>query len=223
VADLKTTPLAAAVLAGFALLGPPAAAAVELNGSVAVSGRGAGPEGAVVYYQPAAGAPAVKPLELTLETRGKEFVPRVLVLPVGSRVRFPNRDPILHNVFSVSGGNSFDLGLYAEGPGKTHTFDDTGLVRVYCNVHHSMVAYVLVLDTPFYTVPGADGRWTLHGLPEGPGRLTVWHERGEEQSRELRLPAAGPVSVEIEASRPRVPTHRNKFGRSYKRSRRDRY
>ncbi len=124
---------------------------------------------AVVYYEPVVArsrsAPPAEPF--VMATRQKEFVPRMLAVPRGSRVRFPNEDPILHNVFSVSPDNGFDLGLYRKGPGKERTFDKPGLVRVFCNVHHGMVAYLLVLDTPFYASP--DGRRQLRPHRPAPG------------------------------------------------------
>ncbi len=86
-------------------------------------------------------------------TRRKEFVPRVLVVPRGSRVRFPNEDPILHNVFSVSTPQPVRPRPLQGGPGKEKRFEKPGLVRVFCNVHHDMVAYILVLDTPYHTTP----------------------------------------------------------------------
>lgn len=215
----------ALALAVFALA-PAAAAAAELAGRIELTGkgaRGADPSAAVVWFEPAAGAAAAKPGTFTIETRDKAFAPRVLAVPRGSKVRFPNRDPILHNAFSVSRGNAFDLGLVGQGPGAEATFAEPGLVRVFCNVHHGMVAYIVVLDTPHFAVPGADGRFHLAGLPAGRGRLTVWHEQAEELTRELTLPAAAPLVLPLEISRPRVPRHLNKLGKSYGRDRRDRY
>ena len=181
-----------------------------------------GVQQAVVYFTPARPEklePLAKPLEMA--TAKKEFKPHALVLPVGSKVRFPNEDPILHNVFSVSPGNAFDLGLYRQGPGKEKKLDQPGLVRVFCNVHHDMVAYVLVLDTPYFASPGADGTFVLTGLPKGPGRLTVWHEQAEPATFDVQVPAAQPAVTRLEIVRPRVPPHLNKIGRSY--SQRDRY
>ncbi len=83
----------------------------------------------------------------------KEFLPRVLAVPAGSKVRFPNQDPILHNVFSVSGENRFDLGLYKQGEAKEAHLLQAGMVNVFCNVHHSMVGYIAVLETPFTRAP----------------------------------------------------------------------
>lgn len=179
---------------------------------------------AVVSFEPAGGAPPRRsdaPFEMV--TRQKQFLPRVLVVPRGARVRFPNQDPILHNVFSVSPGNSFDLGLYRLGPGKEQKLDQPGLVRVFCNVHHAMVAYILVLNTPYYTQPGPDGRFNLTGLPKGPGKLTVWHEQTDPWTIDVKLPQPGTVAARVEVVRPRIPPHLNKTGQSYFRSGRDRY
>ncbi len=213
-------------LLAAALLAWPAsrAAAVELRGRVILAqdaGRPSKEVGAAqVYFEPSVRhevAPPAEPYEIV--TVRKEFVPRVLTVPVGSTVRFPNRDAILHNVFSVSGRNRFDLGLYRRGDGKTATFEHPGVVRVFCNVHHSMVAYVLVVGTPFATSPEVDGRFHLAGLPAGPGTLTVWHERSEPLSRQLTLPLAGPLEIRLEVSKPQVPRHTNKFGKPYARRR----
>jgi hypothetical protein len=138
-------------------------------------------------------------------------------------VRFPNEDPILHNVFSVSAPNQFDLGLYQEGPGKEKKFDAAGVVRVYCNVHHDMVAYILVLDTPHSTSPGANGEFTLLGLPRGPGKLVVWHEQADPYSVDVDLPQKGPLVIGLQIVRPLVPSHLDKTGKSYFRSRGERY
>jgi hypothetical protein len=192
------------------------------------SARGSDVRQAVVYFEPAHPQslqpvhPAETPLEMV--TRRKELVPRVLVVPKGGRVRFPNQDPILHNVFSVSAPNQFDLGLYRQGPGKEKRFEEAGLVRVYCNVHHEMVAYILVLDTPYYISPNAAGEFVLTGLPRGPGKLTVWHEQAEPWTVDVD-PSKGdaPVVARVEVVRPRIPAHLNKLGQSYFRSQRDRY
>lgn len=174
----------------------------------------------VIWWKPK-NAPAVpaptQPFEMV--TVRKEFLPRVLAVPAGSRVRFPNQDPILHNVFSVSGENRFDLGLYKQGEAKEAHLREPGIVNVFCNVHHSMVAYIAVLDTPFYTSADGDGRFELKGLPPGPGTLTLWQERAEPQTLELVLPLKTPLEARLEITKPRVPPHRNKFGQPYERQR----
>ncbi|HYU32707.1 MAG TPA: hypothetical protein VEW48_11135 [Thermoanaerobaculia bacterium] len=205
--------------------------AEELRGTVQLlakggrgPARGADVHQAVVYWEPAGGA-TVRPSEapLLMSTRQKQFSPRLLVVPRGGRVRFPNEDPILHNIFSVSSGNAFDLGLYRKGPGKEQRFTEPGVVRVFCNVHHDMVAYILVMDTPYVASPEPDGSFVLSGLPRGPGRLTVWHEQADPWTADLQLPQEKPVAARVEVVRPRVPPHLNKIGQSYFQSGRDRY
>lgn len=221
---------AAEILLLLLLFAAPAGAE-EIRGTVQLlakggkgPARGADVAQAVVYWEPAGGA-RVRPADapLVMSTRKKQFTPRLLTVPRGSKVRFPNQDPILHNVFSVSPGNAFDLGLYRTGAGKEQTFDQSGVVRVFCNVHHDMVAYLLVLDTPHFASPRPDGSFILSGLPKGEGRLTVWHEQAEPWTADLQLPAGKPVAARVEVVRPRVPPHLNKTGQSYFQSGRDRY
>ena len=206
-----------------ALLAGGAAAAhdpAELRGTLTLVQEGRnvaeGVDQAVVFFTPAkkpklAGGEAIP----EMATVKKAFTPRVLVVPVGSKVRFPNQDPILHNAFSVSAGNAFDVGLYRRGPGKAVTFKEPGLVRVFCNVHQQMAGYVLVVDTPYSTAPDKKGGFSLAGLPAGPGTLSVWHERGEMLTQQVTLPATAPLKLSLAVSKPRVPRHLNKFGMAY--------
>jgi plastocyanin len=222
---LLLLPLAAAALAAP----PRQAAAEELRGRLLLlakdgksPARGSDARQAVVYFEPAAPGHAPKPPETAFQlvTYKKEFTPRVMAVPVGSRVQFPNQDSILHNVFSVSPGNAFDLGIYRTGPPKEKRFQQPGVVRVYCNVHQAMVAYILVLDTPFYASPAEDGSFRLTGLPRGAGKLTVWHEQADPWSAELTLPlaeGAPPVEARMVVVRPKLPAHTNKTGGSYSR------
>ena len=214
-----------ALCASAALLGGAAVVAREdtaqISGTLVLVQEGRavtdGVDQPVVFF-----TPAKKPKVATagdeppeMATVKKSFQPRLLVVPVGAKVRFPNQDPILHNAFSVSGANAFDVGLYGKGPGKTVTFKEPGLVRVFCNVHQQMAGYVLVVDTPYSTAPDKKGGFTLDGLPAGPGTLSVWHERGELLTQQLTLPATAPVKLSLAVSKPRVPRHLNKFGKAY--------
>jgi plastocyanin len=215
---LRTHPLLsclAACLMGFCAAR--AAVGAELAGTVElVEGGRPIPDAAsaIVWFEPAGGAAKPDPTRAVVNTKDRRFTPRVTKVPVGSEVVFPNGDPIIHNVFSVSRGNRFDLGRYKTGPGKSTTFLTPGLVRVYCNVHESMVAYVLVLDTPYSSSPDNDGRFRLEGLPSGKGTLYVWHERTGPWSRDVLLPLSEPLVVHLDAQP--VPTnHLNKFGRPY--------
>jgi plastocyanin len=174
---------------------------------------------AVVYFRPK-GAPKAKAAAApyVMGTRHKQFVPRVLPVTVGSQVRFPNDDPILHNAFSTSKDNAFDVGLYGEGEGQVVTFSRVGYVRIYCNVHHSMTGHILVLDTPYFVRPDSGGNFHLADVPAVPGDLVVWHERATPWVRELTPAANDSERVQLDLSQRLVPVHMNKFGKPYGRS-----
>jgi hypothetical protein len=203
------------------LLAAGLAAAADLEGSLVLyaDGRPLRAEEAieaVIYFRPQKAVPA-PPLATPalMPTRRKQFQPRLLPITAGSSVRFPNDDPILHNVFSTSPDNSFDAGLYGSGPGVVHAFPSVGLVKVYCNVHHSMFGFILVLDTPFFTRTDATGAFRMPALPAGPGELVVFHDRAQPLRQRLDPATAGPLQLRLELNKRRVPPHMNKFGRPY--------
>lgn len=212
------------IAAGMLLAFSSWAGAADLRGHLdlyanALPLRAAEAAEAVIYFrprEPTAVKPAPEPLVMT--TRRKQFLPRVLAVTAGSSVRFPNEDPILHNTFSTSPNNAFDAGLYGQGDGVLHTFASPGLVKVYCNVHHSMFAFILVLDTPHFTRPDAQGNFELRGLPEVEGELVVYHERAQPW-RQRMVPAADaqPVQIRLDLNKRKVPPHMNKFGKPYRR------
>lgn len=199
------------------------AGAATIAGHIDLTSEGKGlraeeAQDAVVYFRPKV-PPKVRPAAAPYQmgTRRKQFVPRVLPITVGSQVRFPNDDPILHNAFSTSKDNGFDVGLYGEGEGQIVTFAHAGYVRVYCNVHHSMIGHILVLDTPYFTQPDASGNFRLADVPAVAGDLVVWHERATPWVRET-TPGGAIPAVQLELSQRRVPAHMNKFGKPYGRS-----
>jgi plastocyanin len=149
--------------------------------------------------------------------QSKRFTPRVLVVPPAGTVEFPNNDPVYHNVFSVSGGNRFDLGLYRSGATKSRTFPEPGLVRVYCNIHPQMVGFVLVVDSDFVAVTDRDGAFRFDGVPAGSWTLKAWHEEGTETSLPIVVPSAGdsPLTVSIDTTAYRALPHKNKYGKDY--------
>lgn len=224
--ELPTTPPAPAVV-GVAATPPPALG--ELRGQLRLSSGGRPLRSdeaadAVVYFRPATPVPvAVPATAFVLATERKTFVPRVLPVPVGASVRFPNNDPILHNVFSTAKEASFDLGLYGRSEGGDYRFTQPGVIRVYCNVHHSMVAHVLVMDTPFFTKPDVQGRFRLVGVPSGPGELFVWHERAQLWRQAISAGTDVELKVPLELSKRRIPPHLNKTGQPYRRTRPDEY
>lgn len=222
--------LGAARALALAALAASSASAATLAGQVALVGKdgkaiteGADLRHLVVSFQPASPR-AVKVREQPYEmgTRGKEFTPAVLAVPRGATVRFPNYDPILHNVFSVSGENRFDLGLYSKGAGKPYTFKTAGVARVFCNVHPMMVGYVVVLDTDLFAMADAQGRFSLT-VPDGGGSLTLWHPQTEPLVVQLKPGSPLPAKLTLTVVRERVPSHQNKHGKPYARDRRDQY
>ena len=173
---------------------------------------------AVVYFRPASPS-ALTPSasEYAMSTERKQFVPRILPIMVGSVVRFPNEDVILHNAFSTSKNNAFDVGLYSQGEGHTVTFEHAGYVRVYCNVHHSMIGHILVLDTPYFTHPDAQGHFNLANLPDERGDLVVWHDRATPWHIKATPGETVASKVLLDLNLRRIPQHMNKFGKPYNR------
>ena len=155
---------------------------------------------AVVYIQGAIpGAAASAPTSPTLAQQDTTFSPSVLIVPVGTTVQFPNRDPFFHNVFSYSSAERFDLGRYPRGESKSVEFDEAGVVKVYCEVHESMRAAVVVVRNPYHAVVGDDGTFRIANVPAGRHTLIVWHHDGgvREVQVEVRAGASSTVQVRI--------------------------
>jgi plastocyanin len=161
------------------------AARPAAGGSGTVKGTVTGPTGpvadAVVLVDGPAEAAAAGAPHAVVDQRGEKFVPHVVAVPVGTTVDFPNHDPVLHNVFSASPAKKFDVGMYGQGETKSVTFDAPGVVRVGCNVHPKMEAFVVVHQNPHVAVTDARGAYTLSGVPEGSHEVRVWHETLAEQ------------------------------------------
>lgn len=162
---------------------------VTVEGSVSGGGQ-AGPGGAVITLKRTDGPmPRIVPSKKVVLQRGKAFVPRVLAVAAGSSVVFRNEDPINHNVFSLS--PHFDTGLYGAGGEKEETFDKPGVVQLLCNIHSSMIGYVVVVDTPYYTQADASGAFSLK-VPPGEYDVEAWHENASQPTRQkLVVPRDG--------------------------------
>jgi plastocyanin len=131
-----------------------------------------------------------------LAQRNQSFEPRVLGVPVGTAVTFPNFDPIFHNVFSYSKTKRFDLGKYGQGKSATVTFDKPGLVKVFCDIHSNMTAFIYVTESAWVVQPDAAGRFVFDGVPEGTYTLEIWHpERGTRTETVTVTSATKPVDV----------------------------
>lgn len=177
----------------------------------------------IIYFEPNRKAliqPLITPHQIMM--RKKEYYPRVSVVTVGSEIQISNHDSIIHNAFSPSKPNDFDLGFYGKSEGKIYRISEPGVVRVFCNVHFHMVAYVLVLETPYFTQPDKNGFYSLDNLPPGDGQLVFWHERTEQIIKKISVPYSRNVDVELEVNKRRVPEHKNKSGGSYNNKKRSR-
>ena len=171
---------------------------------------------AVLYLESDAAEAAARPVTVDIAINDKEYVPRVVVVPVGSTVRFQNHDPFDHNVFSVSEPSPFDLGQYGRGETRSWTFANPGLVRVFCNVHPRMVAFVQVMAGRHFTQPAADGSFEITPVPPGTWVLHAWHERSPEVTQTVSVTTAGALGIELALSRGfRWTPHKNKYGKDY--------
>ncbi len=212
-----------------ALAATPLAAQVNVAGRVTITERPGERStdigNTVIYLVPTQGASARTTAgRASIAMNGRTFVPRVRVVTPGSRVDFPNEDPFSHNIFSTTPGAVFDLGLYPSGRSRDAQFRRAGAFPVYCNIHPRMTAFVVVVPSPWFTLAGADGRWAIENVPPGDYTLHVWHERAPALERSLTVAAAGgAVDVALDARGFRFEQHKNKFGREYDRTGRDRY
>ena len=152
----------------------------------------------------------------------KSFDPHVLVIQVGTPVQFPNKDPFLHNVFSLFDGKRFDLGFYEAGSSKVVHFDRPGVSFLFCNIHPEMSGAVVAVDTPYFGKSDRNGRVTILNVPDGRYELNVWYERSLPED----LKGAGRTVTISEATRMLEPVrvvenpnfsleHKNKYGQDY--------
>jgi len=209
-----------AVFASVVILVPAGLSAANVGGHVNfVTKRGQHPvvDETLVWLEPAARVASRKPMNFTMTTRGKTLLPHVLVIPVGSTVQFPNDDPISHNLFSLSSGNNFDLGLYRRGTGKSYTFRTPGVVNVYCNVHPTMSSVIHVMSSPYFAFTDASGNFTLPDIAPGSYTLVAWNEQGGTTQSKLDVPAGGRsnVAVTLDSTTYRAASHLNKENKPY--------
>jgi plastocyanin len=111
-----------------------------------------------------------------MDQQNETFVPHVLAITTGTSVDFPNSDKFYHNVFSLSKGSRFDLGRYAAGHSRSARFDRPGIVRVFCDIHSHMNAFILVFSHPFFAMTDGDGRYQIGNVPPGTYNVIAWNE-----------------------------------------------
>jgi plastocyanin len=146
----------------------------------------------VVYLEsaPALAFPDPEAQRATMDQRNETFVPHVLAITVGTVVDFPNSDKTYHNVFSLRSPR-FDLGRYATGRSKSVRFDRPGIVRVFCEIHSHMSAFILVFNHRYFAVTSADGRYQISRVPPGRYTLVAWNEGAIRESRTIVIPEDG--------------------------------
>jgi plastocyanin len=147
----------------------------------------------VVYLDPAprAAFDTREEIRPRLDQRNETFVPHVLAIVAGTTVDFPNSDHTYHNVFSLSKTRTFDLGRYAVGRSKSVRFDRPGIVRVFCDIHSHMSAFILVFAHRYFSVSEPDGSYRLENVPPGTYTVVAWHEAAALESRRVVVPDTG--------------------------------
>jgi plastocyanin len=188
---MRTTVTALAVW--LSLAGPASVAATgELRGLVRAGNHPVAD--AVVWLEAPPGAMAESGPAPLLDQRNLQFLPRVLAVRVGTRVKFPNSDRVFHNVFSFHDGKQFDLGVYPVGAVKYVTFDLPGVSRLFCNIHPGMAGYVVVVDSPYFSAAGEAGAFTIHAPP---GRYTyrAWRPSAELLTGQVTVETNGSLEV----------------------------
>lgn len=176
------------------------AASIEVN---VVDQTGAPLADAIVYATPSSGKlPPAKPANAVIDQYKRQFVPLVSVVQSGTSVKFPNKDNFEHDVYSFSPAKKFELHLYHSTPSSPVVFDKPGLVVMGCNIHDSMVGYLMVVDTPWFAKTDAAGHATIDKLPPDDYTVTAWHYRLADAKTlpAQKLPAGASASFKLNLS-----------------------
>jgi plastocyanin len=179
-------------------------AAVERRPNVSDLGSAADRDAAdrlrsVVYLEtaPRGAFDQSEPARAVMDQRNETFVPHVLAIRTGTIVDFPNSDRIYHNVFSLSKTKPFDLGRYAAGRSHSIRFDRPGIVRVFCEIHSHMSAFILVFNHPFFTVTDTDGRYRIENVPPGSYNVVAWNEGLASEPKAAVVPEGGASELDF--------------------------
>jgi plastocyanin len=133
----------------------------------------------------------------SLDQKNLQFHPQVLPVMVGTKVEFPNRDNLFHNVFSYSQAKEFDLGRYPKDDSRSVTFDRPGVVRVYCDIHSHMSATILVLKHPYFTSPDDSGVYVLSRVPPGRYKVVLWYDRDPVERKTVEVKAGEDLQLDF--------------------------
>lgn len=180
--------------------------------------------GVVVWLRPLTVDGARNPVKRArMVQKDKRFEPHVLTIQTGTTVDFPNFDPIFHNAFSNFSGQLFDIGLYPPGSSRAIHFERPGIVRVFCNIHPTMSALIVVLNSPYFAITNEDGHFVIPAVPPGDYELHIFHERSlPEMLQKLTRPVEM-TSSDLKMARIAISEagylpmpHKNKYGRAYR-------
>ena len=179
-----------------------------VNGSASGNGATLGDKEAVVIWLEGQEEPKPPETPVRISQRNLQFSPDFLVAVKGQKVEMPNDDDVAHNVYSFTGMNQFNLGVYAKGEYRSVTFDKTGIVDVFCSIHHQMHARVFVVPTRYFAsiLPGQS--FNINEVPAGKYVLKVWHERSRMLEKTVVVPRTGVVSenLVLENNNPQTAT-----------------
>jgi plastocyanin len=155
-----------------------------------------------------------------LAQRHKTFEPHVLIVPVGTLVAFPNKDPFFHNIFSLYDGKRFDLGLYEAGTTRSVLFDRPGVSFLFCNIHAEMSAVVIAVNTPYFGISDRSGHVVISNVPAGRYELSVWYERSLSEelkglSRTISASNRDLGTIRVNENPDFTIEHKNKYGLDY--------
>lgn len=172
------------------------------------------------FGEPAASAAATKHHYRILQ-HNKTFEPKLLVVPLGSIVDFPNLDPWFHNVFSLYQGKRFDLGLYQAGSEKEVVFDRPGPSFLFCNIHPQMTAVILTVNSDYFGISDKAGHVLIPHVPQGRYTMHVWYENAASNftdvpQRTIDIGTGGNVlpTISVPVSK-HDWSHKDKYGSDY--------
>lgn len=193
---------------------PPKPAAVNVSGTIG-GGGAVGPGGAVITLRRVDNwTPKPTPITRRMLEKEKRFAPRVLAVPVGSSVTFRNEDEIFHNVFSLSPAATFDTGLHKGGAETVVKFEKPGVIELLCNIHATMMGYLVVVDTPYYAVSDGNGGFLIKGVPPGEYEATLWHENSNSaQKRKVTIAEGVQLAFTVSTDKRPNPFPPDKYGK----------
>lgn len=192
---------------------PPPKVLGNVTGTLQIGGKAANAFG-LITLEPASGKWKPRaPKRVVVEQRGREFLPSLVAVPVGSTISFPNFDSVFHNVFSTSPLGPFDLGLYRSGEAREYRFDKEGIIRLGCNLHANMSAFIVVVGAPAYTVTDDKGNFSFKRVIPGKYKLRGWSVRSSAPiTQDITIkPGANTFAVGVSADAPAGPPP-DKFG-----------